>query len=266
MKRQYWDPLVVLGGVPPHPVFVLLAVVAVFTTFSVVWELANQTSDDWVAWFISSPLDVFSSAQKWFVGDKFTQDILTSTYRALFGLCLGAPGHFAGILFAQCRYTRGLFKVLIVILLGFPRVSVLYLSLVFLGFGEVTIILLGSWITSIYLSFGGYNMALRYMKLGYMSEQVAGIDPSAKHLFLYILVPESLPRFFYGLHFITTFVWTMVILSEKGMTYGIGVRVFEAYDKPNPDPAMLIAGSLTLAVCGLATIWVIGQIEKRIVR
>lgn len=86
---------------------------------------------------------------------------------------------------------------------------------------------------------------------------------STAQVLRHVVVPGALPMIFTGLRLSLQASWTTLVAAELvGAFFGLG-RVLNVAGQ-DIYPGMIIVGMAAVAVCGAATTWLLGRLERRV--
>lgn len=168
-----------------------------------------------------------------------------------------------GLLMGWSRRAEALINPVFLLLRPIPALAWIPLAIVWFGLGDtgkVFVIWLTAFVPSVINAFAG----------------VRGVDPvliaaartqgaSTSQVLRHVAIPGAAPMIFTGLRLSLQASWTTLVAAELvGAFFGLG-RVLNVAGQ-DIFPGMILVGMAAVAVCGAATTWLLGRIERRALR
>jgi taurine transport system permease protein len=178
-----------------------------------------------------------------------------------FGVAV-ATGVPLGLVMGWSRRAEALINPIFLLLRPIPALAWIPLAIVWFGLGDtgkIFVIWLTAFVPSVINAFTG----------------VRGVDPvliaaartqgaSTPQVMRHVVIPGAMPMIFTGLRLSLQASWTTLVAAELvGAFFGLG-RVLNVAGQ-DIFPGMILVGMAAVAVCGAATTWLLGQVERRVV-
>jgi NitT/TauT family transport system permease protein/taurine transport system permease protein len=166
-----------------------------------------------------------------------------------------------GLLMGWSRRAEALINPIFLLLRPIPALAWIPLAIVWFGLGDsgkVFVIWLTAFVPAVINAFTG----------------VRNVDPvliaaartqgaSTAQVIRHVVIPGSMPLIFTGLRLSLQASWTTLVAAELvGAFFGLG-RVLNIAGQ-DIFPGMIIVGMAAVAVCGAATTWLLGLLERRV--
>lgn len=170
---------------------------------------------------------------------------------------IGVP---LGLLMGHSRRAEAMLNPAFLLLRPIPPLAWIPLAIVWLGLGDgakILVIFVAAFVPSVINSYTGVrNMDTPVLE----ASRMLGIK--GWRLVSEVLVPGSLPMIFTGLRLSLQASWTTLVAAELiGALYGLGSILNQA--SQDIFPAMILVAMVFVGICGAATTWLLGQLEKR---
>ena len=177
-----------------------------------------------------------------------------------FGTVLGIAVGLAIGLFSVARATV---SPLVSALFPIPKIALLPLFVIWFGIGEgskVATILFGTFFPTVIATYGGVdNVDRTLVRMG----QSFGL--SWRSIVAKIIIPGALPAILSGARISASIAIILLVAAEMiGAQYGIGAYILLAGSLMATD--QLIAGVAVLSAMGLIFSWIIGRLERWLLR
>ena len=178
----------------------------------------------------------------------------------ILGTLLGIAFGFAAGLFSLAR--AGIVP-LVAAFFPIPKIALLPLFIIWFGIGEeskVATILFGTFFPTVIAVYGGVDGVDRgLVRMG----QSFGL--SRWSIVRKIILPGAMPAILSGFRISASIAIILLVAAEMiGAEYGIGAYVLLAGNLMATD--QLVAGVAMLSILGLTVSWLIGRLEKRVLR
>ena len=182
--------------------------------------------------------------------------VLGWTFGTLLGIAVGlAIGLFSVVRATVSPLVSALFPI--------PKIALLPLFVIWFGIGEgskVATILFGTFFPTVIATYGGVdNVDRTLVRMG----QSFGL--SWRSIVAKIIIPGALPAILSGARISASIAIILLVAAEMiGAQYGIGAYILLAGSLMATD--QLIAGVAVLSAMGLTFSWVIGRLERWLLR
>ena len=245
------------------PVHVRGLGVAVFVVLIAFAEWGTRTG------FISAltlpkPSDVFGTfVELWQTGALF-QHLLPSLSRLAVGASMGALlGMAVGVMIGLFGYVRAGLVPLVAAIFPIPKIALLPLFVIWFGIDEgskYALIAFGTFTPTVVATYAAVdNVDRSLVRMG----QSFGL--SWWSIVRKIVLPGAMPGILSGLRISLTIAIILLVAAEMlGAEYGVGAYILQAGSLY--DLERLFAGVVILSVLGVLLSWVIGLLERRILR
>lgn len=236
---------------------------AVLVVIGLAWHLVTSTG-------LVSPLVLPSPSQVarafWTMatGEDFGGHLRASLFRVLSGWILGtALGLVVGCAMGIFSVARAAALPVISGIYPVPMIAILPLLIVWLGIGEsskAAVILLGVFSPTVISTFSAVdNVPRGLIRMG------QSFNLSWHAITLKIILPGALPGVLAGFRITAAISLILLVSAEMiGAEYGIGSVILLAGNLMQTDK--LIAGVIMLSVAGLVIAWLLGRLEKVLLR
>lgn len=184
----------------------------------------------------------------WLVAQGFAVAVLT-----------GVP---LGLLMGWSRRAEALINPVFLLLRPIPALAWIPLAIVWFGLGDagkVFVIWLTAFVPSVINAFTGVRQVDPVL-IAAARTQGASTPQVLRH----VVIPGAMPMIFTGLRLSLQASWTTLVAAELvGAFFGLG-RVLNVAGQ-DIFPGMILVGMAAVAVCGAATTWLLGRLERRVV-
>lgn len=187
-----------------------------------------------------------------------------SLTRLAVGSLLGVTaGVGVGVMIGLFSYVRAGLIPLVAAMFPIPKIALLPLFVIWFGIDEgskYALIALGTFTPTVVATYGAVdNVDRTLVRMG----QSFGLSWAS--IVRKIVLPGALPGILSGLRISLAIGIILLVAAEMlGAQYGIGAYVLQAGSLY--DLERLFAGVVILSALGVATSWVIGMVEKRVLR
>tara|TARA_R110000751_G_scaffold18234_19_gene55356 strand:+ start:1090 stop:1938 length:849 start_codon:yes stop_codon:yes gene_type:complete len=235
----------------------------VFAVLIAVWEVGSRFG--WISPIVlpapSEALEAFANLAR---SGQLALHLQASLSRLvqgwIFGTLLGVAFGFAAGLFSLAR--AGIVP-LVAAFFPIPKIALLPLFIIWFGIGEeskVATILFGTFFPTVIAVYGGVDGVDRgLVRMG----QSFGL--SRWSIIRKIVLPGAMPAILSGFRISASIAIILLVAAEMiGAEYGIGAYVLLAGNLMATD--QLVAGVAMLSILGLTVSWLIGRLEKRVLR
>ena len=228
-----------------------------------VWQLAAASG------FLSplvlpSPVQVGRALLKMAAADDFMSQVSASVSRVASGWLIGTiMGLIVGCAMGVFSIARAGALPIISGLYPIPMIAILPLLIVWLGIGEsskTAVIVLGVFSPTVISTFSAVdNVPRGLIRMG----QSFGL--SWRSIVFKIILPGSLPGVLAGFRITAAIALILLVSAEMiGAEYGIGALILLAGNLMQTD--RLVAGVLMLSATGLVISWLLGRLEKALLK
>ncbi len=249
------------GGFAPtiRRIPAILAFVLVIATWqgASTWRLVNPL-------FLPSPAEIGNALYLLAASGELWLHIAASLKRILLGWLLGtAAGLAVGVAIGLSTLARSVGVPLVSALFPIPKIALLPLFILWFGIGEpskVATIGLGVFFPTAVAAFGAVDNVPKSLIRMAQSFGLPTGDIVRK-----IVLPGALPGILSGFRISASIALILVVAAEMiNAQHGIGALVLFAGNLMRTD--QLLAGVVVLSVLGLLVAWVLGQLERRLLR
>jgi taurine transport system permease protein len=243
---------------------VLVTVVTLGAVLALWWAVTSGFG-------IVNPLRLPSPADVWLA----TVQIMTKGFaggtlwvQALHSLALVAKGFAVavvtgvplGLLMGWSKRAEVLLNPTFLLLRPIPALAWIPLAIVWFGLGDtgkIFTIWLTAFVPSVINTFTGVRQVDPVL-IAAARTQGASTAQTLRH----VVIPGSMPMIFTGLRLSLQASWTTLVAAELvGAFFGLG-RVLNVAGT-DIYPGMIIVGMAAVAICGAATTWLLGLLERR---
>ena len=235
----------------------------VFAILIAVWEIGCRLG--WISPIVlPAPSEAFQALVYLAESGELARHLSASLSRLIqgwtFGTLLGVAVGFAAGLFSLAR--AGIVP-LVAAFFPIPKIALLPLFIIWFGIGEeskVATLLFGTFFPTVIAVYGGVDGVDRgLIRMG----QSFGL--SRWSIIRKIVLPGAMPAILSGFRISASIAIILLVAAEMiGAEYGIGAYVLLAGNLMATD--QLIAGVAMLSILGLTVSWLIGRLEKRVLR
>ncbi|MCP5367141.1 MAG: ABC transporter permease [Hyphomicrobiales bacterium] len=249
------------GGFAPRPVGLVGPIV--FALVLGLWEAGSRLG--WISPIIlpapsqalGALADLVETGRLWLHVSASLQRLVQGW---VFGALLGVLVGFAAGLFSLAR--AGIVPV-VAALFPIPKIALLPLFIIWFGIGEeskVATILFGTFFPTVISVYGGVdNVDRNLIRMG----QSFGLGWFS--IVRKIVLPGAMPAILSGFRISASIAIILLVAAEMiGAEYGIGAYILLAGNLMATD--QLVAGVAMLSILGLTVSWVLGRIEKAVLR
>lgn len=249
------------GGFSPVPVrgigmgvFILLVALLELGTRSGV--ITNLT--------MPRPSDVFATFVQLWQSGLLWKHLLPSVSRLVVGATLGiSMGIGVGILIGLFSLIRAGLVPLVSALFPIPKIALLPLFVIWFGIDETSkyaLIAFGTFTPTVVATYGAVdNVDRSLIRMG-QSFSLSWLSIVRK-----IVIPGAMPGILSGLRVSLAIAIILLVAAEMlGAEYGIGAYILEAGSLY--DLERLFTGVVILSVLGVLVSWIIGLLERRLLR
>ncbi len=249
------------GGFQPKPVGVIGPLV--FAAVIGVWELGSRLG--WIGPIIlPSPSEAFAAFAELVRSGQLWLHLSASLNRLIqgwvYGTILGILVGFAAGLFSLAR--AGIVP-LVAAIFPIPKIALLPLFIIWFGIGEeskIATILFGTFFPTVISVYGGVdNVDRGLIRMG----QSFGLSWSS--IVRKIVLPGAMPAILSGFRISTSIAIILLVAAEMiGAEHGVGAYVLLAGNLMAMD--QLVAGVALLSMMGLVVSWILGRVERALLR
>ena len=234
-----------------------------FVALVVLWEIGSRTG------FINpialpAPSEAAAAFWQLVVSGRLWLHLSASLQRLVLGWTFGtALGVVVGLAIGLFSIARATVSPLVSAIFPIPKIALLPLFVIWFGIGEgskVATILFGTFFPTVIATYGGVdNVDRTLIRMG----QSFGL--SWWSIVRKIIIPGALPAILSGARISASIAIILLVAAEMiGAQYGIGAYILLAGSLMATD--QLIAGVAVLSGMGLIFSWVIGRLEKALLR
>jgi len=167
-----------------------------------------------------------------------------------------------GLLMGWSRHAEALINPIFLLLRPIPALAWIPLAIVWFGIGDtgkIFVIWLTAFVPSVINAFTGVR-GVDTVLIAAARTQGASTLQVLRH----VIIPGAMPLIFTGLRLSLQASWTTLVAAELvGAFFGLG-RVLNLAGQ-DIFPGMILVGMAAVAVCGAATTWLLGLIERRVI-
>ena len=214
--------------------------------------------------FLPPPIAIGQALVSLSVSGTLWTELAPSLSRLVIGWVLGtAAGVVLGFGVGVTSWLRSPGLAVVSALYPIPKIALVPLFIIWFGIGEgskIVTIALGVFFPTVLSTAGGIDQVQRgLVRMG----QSFGL--SRRAIMTKIILPGALPAILNGFRVTSGIAIILLVAAEMiGAQHGIGAFVLQAgnlYDTGN-----LLAGIVVLSVLGLVVAWVLGQLERVLLR
>ena len=249
------------GGFQPQPR--RLVPIAVFVVVIGLWQLAS--SRGWLpALFMPSPWQIVGAFDDMIDNGTLGKHIGASLSRITLGWAFGTVAGLAiGLAMGIFSVARAAGLSVVSALFPIPKIALLPLFILWFGIGEpskVATIGFGVFFPTVIAAYTACDSVPRNLIRMGQSFGLPAIDIVWK-----ILVPGAMPGILAGFRITASIALILVVAAEMiGAQYGIGAFILSAGNLMQTD--QLLAGVTLLSLLGLAVSFVLGMVERAVLR
>lgn len=210
------------------------------------------------------PSDVFSTFVQLWKSGLLWKHLLPSVSRFVVGSALGiSMGIGIGILIGLFSLIRAGLVPLVSALFPIPKIALLPLFVIWFGIDETSkyaLIAFGTFTPTVVATYGAVdNVDRSLIRMG-QSFSLSWLSIVRK-----IVIPGAMPGILSGLRVSLAIAIILLVAAEMlGAEYGIGAYILEAGSLY--DLERLFTGVVILSVFGVVVSWIIGLLERRLLR
>lgn len=249
------------GFVRPKPPLLIAPVV--FVVLITLWEIGSRYG------FISqlvlpAPSQAWQAFRDLIETGMLWKHLSASLQRLIIGWSCGALlGISVGLLIGLFAIARAALAPLVSALFPIPKIALLPLFIIWFGIGEgskVATILFGTFFPTVISTYSGVdNVDRSLIRMG----QSFGL--SWFSIVRKIILPGALPAILSGFRISASIAIILLVAAEMiGAEFGVGAYILLAGSLMATD--QLIAGVALLSLMGLIIAWLIGRLEKYLLR
>ena len=248
--------------------YLLISILSVMTFF-LVWELVTDVLHLMPDYTLPSPMRVLSSFIKKMTtkapdGDILPVHILTSLKVSLFGFFLGSmTGVPIGIMMAWHPRFENFFRPLFDMIRPIPTVAWIPIMILWFGIGlgaKAAVIFVSAFIPCVVNSFAGIKQT---SQVHLWVAQTFGA--SRREMLFKVAIPTALPSIFTGLRLSLGSSWMALVAAEMlAANKGLGYMIYTSRSLGRAD--LIIVGMMTIGIIGAFFSFVLGSVEKKIVK
>jgi NitT/TauT family transport system permease protein/taurine transport system permease protein len=211
-----------------------------------------------------TPADTWASlktiALRGYGNGKLHQHILQSVGLVTTAfLVSAAAGVLLGIIMGANRKIEAIVNPIFLTLRPIPPLAWIPLAIVWLGLGnsaKVMVIFVAAFVPSVINTFTGIRSLDNAQR-----EAALMLGVSRFSYYTEVLIPTAMPLIFSGLRLSLQASWTTLVAAELvGAVLGLGSILNQAAQDINP--AMILVGMISVAVCGWLMTQLLGYLEK----
>ena len=210
------------------------------------------------------PSDVFGTFVALWESGLLFKHLLPSLSRLAVGASIGAlVGIYVGVMIGLFAYVRAGLVPLVAAIFPIPKIALLPLFVIWFGIDEASkyaLIAFGTFTPTVVATYAAVdNVDRTLIRMG----QSFGL--SWWSIVRKIVLPGAMPGILSGLRISLTIAIILLVAAEMlGAEYGVGAYILEAGSLY--DLERLFAGVVILSVLGVLLSWVIGLLERRVLR
>jgi taurine transport system permease protein len=178
----------------------------------------------------------------------------------LAAIAIGVP---LGVLMGWSRRAEILLNPTFLFLRPIPALAWIPLAIVWFGLGDggkIFTIWLTAFVPSVINTFAGVRQVDTVLIAAARTQ-----GASTAQVMRHVVIPGALPMIFTGLRLSLQASWTTLVAAELvGAFFGLG-RVLNVAGQ-DIYPGMILVGMAAVAVCGAGTTWVLGLVERKVVK
>ncbi len=227
------------------------------------WQLA--ASQGWISTqFASSPEAILQSLRNLYASGELWEHLSASLQRLAIGWVIGTiTGIIFGLLLGLFSIARSSGMALVSALFPIPKIALVPLFIIWFGIGEgskIVTLVFGVFFPTVINTVAGVDAVPRgLIRMG----QSFGLRPLS--IVAKIVLPGALPSIFAGFRITTATAIVLLVAAEMiGAEHGIGAFVLQAGNLYATDD--LLAGIVVLSLLGLCVSFVVGQLERVLLR
>lgn len=234
-----------------------------FAVILLAWQ--GACSAGWVtALLLPSPIAIGRALYALAASGELWRNLEASGYRLVMGWSIGTVAGLAmGFLMGIWSLARAVGIPVVAALFPIPKIALLPLLILWLGIDEaskVATVALGVFFPTVISTYSAVDNVPRNLIRMAQSFSLPTLDIVRK-----IIVPGALPGILAGFRISTSIALLLLVAAEMiGAQYGIGAFILSAGNLMQTD--QLLAGVLLLSLLGLAISFLLGRLEKRLLR
>lgn len=216
---------------------------------------------------LPAPVEVWAALQqildRGYAGATLWQHALHSLGLVARGFAVAViTGIPLGLLMGWSRRAEALVNPIFLLLRPIPALAWIPLAIVWFGLGDtgkVFVIWLTAFVPCVINAFSGVRQVDTVLIAAARTQ-----GASTAQVLRHVVIPGSMPMIFTGLRLSLQASWTTLVAAELvGAFFGLG-RVLNIAGQ-DIFPGMIIVGMAAVAVCGAATTWLLGLLERRVI-
>lgn len=249
------------GGFSPRPRTVVS--LAVMVILVIIWEIGCQTGIIHPL-VLPAPSEAATAFMELLESGMLWKHLNASLSRLVIGWTAGTVlGIAVGFSIGLFSLARAGFVPLVAAIFPIPKIALLPLFIIWFGIGEgskVATILFGTFFPTVVATYGGVdNVDRGLIRMG----QSFGL--SWFSIVRKIILPGALPAILPGFRISAAIAIVLLVAAEMiGAEFGVGAYILMAGSLMAMD--QLIAGVAILSTIGLTVSWIIGRVEKALLR
>ncbi len=249
------------GGFRPRSVRFVAPLV--FVALIALWEAGSRTGVI-SALVLPAPSEAFGAFMDLVHSGRLWLHLSASLQRLVLGWTCGTIlGVTVGLMIGLFSLARSALLPLVSAIFPIPKIALLPLFIIWFGIGEgskVATILFGTFFPTVIATYGGVDNVDRNL---IRMAQSFGLP--WRSIVRKIVIPGAMPAILSGCRISASIAIILLVAAEMiGAEYGIGAYILMAGSLMATD--QLIAGVAILSAIGLAVSWLIGQVERRVLR
>jgi len=235
----------------------------VFVALLIIWEAGSRLG--WISPLVlPAPSEAFEAFRELLMSGLLWKHLSASLQRLVTGWISGTIlGVMAGLAIGLSSHIRAGLLPLVSAIFPIPKIALLPLFVIWFGIGEgakTATILFGTFFPTVIAVYGGVdNVDRSLIRMG----QSFGMKPLS--IVIKIILPGALPAILSGFRISASIAIILLVAAEMiGAEYGVGAYILLAGSLMATD--QLIAGVAILSMMGLSVSWLIGRVEKALLR
>ncbi len=249
------------GGFTPKSIVYIGPIVFVVIILLLEWG----TRSGWISDLtLPKPSGVYQAFVELYDSGLLYKHLVPSLTRLLVGSFLGVTtGIFIGVMIGLFNLARAGLLPLVSAIFPIPKIALLPLFVIWFGIDEgskYALIAFGTFTPTVVATYAAVdNVDRNFIRMG----QSFGLKWSS--IVRKIVLPGALPGILSGMRISLAIGIILLVAAEMlGATYGIGAYILEAGSLY--DLERLFAGVTILSVLGIIINWLIGMIERKVLR
>ncbi|MDA8108800.1 MAG: ABC transporter permease [Betaproteobacteria bacterium] len=227
------------------------------------WQAASS-SGLLPALVMPSPLQVLHAFADMWRSGRLTIDLEASLSRVAWGWTIGtAAGLAAGIAMGIWSSARSVGIPVVSALFPIPKIALLPLLILWFGIGEpskVATIALGVFFPTVITGYSSVDAVPRNL-----IRMAQSFNVPRHAIIRKILLPGAMPGILAGFRISSSIALILLVAAEMiGAEHGVGAFILQAGNLMQTD--QLVAGVVVLSVLGLAISYLLGRLERALLR